>query len=265
MRATRFVRAVAVTVGMGASIALVAGPVGATHKGEKITVSKTTGLADGDTVRVTFSGFAPGGVDGSHPNAKIVVAGQGSFNGIPDKLNFDEYASAPEVLVQPDGTGAADYTVYADHGTVQDGSSLNCNVTKCWLIVIQEPFLGPEGQPRYAAQEISFGAATAPTTAAPVAPTTAAPVVETTVAPVAETTTTAAVATTTTEAATTTTEAEAEAAGDVTVEDDGGSNTGLIIGIVAGALVVLGGGAFLATRKKPSLDDGTSTDGAGPA
>lgn len=257
MRASRFVRAAAATLGAGVALALVAGPVGATHKGEKITVSKTTGLADGDTVRVTFSGFAPGGVDGVHPNAKIVVAGQATFNGIPDKLNFDEYASAPEVLVQPDGTGAADYTVYADHGTMQDGTTLNCNTAKCWLIVIQEPFLGPEGQPRYAAQEISFGTAVAPTTAAPVAPTTAAPVETTTIPPAAETTTTAAAAvTTTTVAATTTTEAATEAAGDVTVDDEGGSNTGVIVGVAVAAALVLGGGAFVATRKKPALDDG---------
>ena len=256
-------------------LAFTVAPAGATHAGEKMTVSKTTGLVDGDTVKVTFSGFVPGGVTGQHPNAKIVIAGQGTFTGIPDKLNFDEYANAPQVLVGPDGSGASDYVVFADHGTVQDGTTLNCNVNKCWLVVIQEPFLGPEGQPRYAATPITFGAGggvPAPSTPAPTVPAATVPGANTTVAPVAETTTTAAVAetttttvaeTTTTEATTTTTTPEDST---VTVEDEG-SNTGLIVGIAVAAAAVLGGGAFLATRKKPPLDDvvGDGTDGGGAA
>ena len=241
------------------AVGVTAGPVGATHKGEKIVVSKTDALQDGDSVRVTFSGFAPGGVDGTHPNAKIVIAGQNTFTGVPDKLNFDEYASAPEVLVGADGTGATDYVVFADHGTVQDGTTLNCAVNKCWLIAIQEPFLGPEGQPRYAAQAISFGSVgVAPTAPVPTNTTPATTQPSATTAAPGETTSTASVpaeTTTTTEPeVTTTTEPTATTPDDtVTVKDEEGSNTGLIIGIVAGAAVVLGGGAFLATRKKPPM------------
>ena len=235
-------------------------PAAADHAGEKMTTSKSTGLADGDTIDITFSNFVPGGTDGQHPNVKFVIAGQDKFNGIPDKLNFTEYANAPTAVVGADGAGSGQFVVTADHGTMQDGTTLDCTWDKCWLIVIQEPFLGSEGQPRFAATPITFGTA-APATTTPPAPTTAAaapvtgdvpttPAVDpnattvteppTTVAP-----TTAVSTTTAAESVTATADKKADA------DADEGSNAGLIIGIVAAAAVVLGGGGYMATRKKP--------------
>ena len=204
---------------------------GAVHAGESITVSQTTGLADGTTVQVTVSGFTPG----ARP-VKLVIAGQGTLVTIPDKLNFDEYAVAPEVPIGPDGTGSAEFIMTADHGTVQDGSTLNCNVDQCWLIAVQEPFLP---QPNYASQEIFFGTNGPATTAAP-APTEAPPVTE------APTTTES---TTTTEATTTTLDTEELATSD---EDDEGGSSGLLFVIIAVVVVAVGAGGYYFTKKKPA-------------
>ena len=205
---------------------------GAVHAGESITVSQTSGLADGTTVQVTVSGFTPG----ARP-VKLVIAGQGSLVTIPDKLNFDEYAVAPEVPIGPDGSGSAEFLVTADHGTVQDGTTLDCNVNQCWLIAVQEPFLP---QPNYASQEIFFGTNGPATTAAP-APTDAPPVTE------ASTTTEA--TTTTTEATTTTIDGEELAA---TAEDDEGGSSGLLFVIIAVVVVAVGAGGYYFTKKKPA-------------
>ncbi len=207
-----------------------AGRAGAVHAGESITVSQTSGLADGTTVRVTVSGFTP-----NAKPVKLVIAGQGTLVTIPDKLNFDEYAVAPEVPIGPDGSGAADFVVVADHGTVQDGSTLDCNVDQCWLIAVQEPFLP---QPNYASQEIFFGSNGPATTAAP-APTEAPPTTE------APTTTEA----TTTSEVTTTTEVTAVTTSDT--KDDGGSS-GLLFVIIAVVVVAVGAGGYYFTKKKPA-------------
>jgi hypothetical protein len=226
-------RAAAAALLAAGLIVLVGSPAGAKHAGESITVSKTTGLVDGDTVQVTVSGFAP-----NAKPVKLVIAGQGDLVTIPDKLNFDEYAVAPEVPIAADGSGSAELIVTADHGTVQDGSTLDCSTARCWIIAVQEPFLP---QPNYASQEIFFGSNGPATT------TTAAP---------AETTTTAAA--TTTEAPTTTsevteTEDEIDTEETAAVEDDdtGGSN-GLLIAIIAVVVVAVGVGGYFLTKKKPA-------------
>ena len=186
---------------------------------------------------------------------KVVIAGQGELTTIPDKLNFDEYAAAPPIAVKADGTGTAQLLVYADHGTQQDGSHLDCTKSPCWIVVVQEPFLP---QPYYATVPISFGTAAAPTTAKPV-PTTAAVVptsAATTVAPATTAPTQATIAETTTVAPTTTevtTTTAVTVAGTNTssAKKDDGSNTGLIVGGIIAAVVILGGGGYLATRRKP--------------
>ena len=142
-------RVTAALVFATALLAVGVGQASAKHAGESITVSTTTGLADGDTVRVTVAGFTPN----ANP-VKLVIAGQGDLVTIPDKLNFDEYAVAPEVPIAANGTGATDFVMTSDHGTVQDGTTLDCLVDQCWLIAVQEPFLP---QPNYASQAISFG------------------------------------------------------------------------------------------------------------
>ena len=92
------IAAVALAVG---TLALVGtAPAGAVHAGESITVSKTTGLSDGDAVTVTVGGFTPN----AQP-VKLVIAGQGTLVTIPDKLNFEEYAVAPTVQIAADGRG----------------------------------------------------------------------------------------------------------------------------------------------------------------
>ena len=110
---------------VGAAVAVIAltlvAMTGTSSAQQSISVSQTQGLQDGQTVTVNLAGFVPGGNDGQHPNAKLVIAGQGEFSTIPDKLNFEEYASAIEVPIQPDGTGVGELLVYADHGTQQDG------------------------------------------------------------------------------------------------------------------------------------------------
>ena len=246
------------------ALALVAmtGTGSANHQGETIQLSKSAALVDGETLTVSISGFTPGGVDGKHPNAKLVIAGQGEFTTIPDKLNFEEYASAVEVPIQPDGTGTGQLLVYADHGTVQDGSSLNCATDPCWVVAVQEPFLP---QPNFASQQVTFGgapaAAAAPVAAAPIAapkaPTAQAPV--TTVAPAApsatvapETTiaTSATVAPTATVATTTTAapkRVETAAAASVKAS---GTDSSVLFGIIAVLAALIAGGGFLATRKK---------------
>lgn len=232
---TMFRAAAAVMLATG--LLVVAGtPVSARHAGESITVSKTSGLVDGDSVTVTVAGFTPN----ANP-VKLVIAGQGELVTIPDKLNFDEYGSAPTVAIGPDGSGTAEFIVTSDHGTVQDGSTLDCLTTQCWIIAVQEPFLP---QPNYASQEIFFGdAGPAPTTTAPP------------VAPAETPTTAAPVETTTTEAATTTTESTAEKLDTdetAAVEDEEGGGSGLLIAIVAVVVVVVGVGGYFLTKKKPA-------------
>ena len=217
---------------IAAAVVLIGGAqASADHAGETITVSQTSGLADGDTVKVTVAGFTP-----NAKPVKLVIAGQGKLVTIPDKLNFDEYASAPTVAIAADGTGSADFVVTSDHGTVQDGSMLDCTSAQCWIIAVQEPFLP---QPNYASSEISFGDAPPP---APATTAVAAP--ESTVAPTTS-------APPTTEAATTTTELDTdETAAPAEDDDDGGS--ALLWVIIAAAVVVIGAGAFFLTRRKPA-------------
>lgn len=230
---TRRVRAAVAAILVTAVAVVVAGTAGADHAGESITLSQNSGLSDGDTITVTVSGFVPD----ARP-VKLVVAGQGKLVTIPDKLNFDEYAVAPEVSISADGTGTAEFLMYADRGTVQDGTTLNCNVDRCWVIAVQEPFL-PE--PYYASAEVFFGD-NAPdpdepeTTEAPA--TTEAP--ETTEAPAT---------TETTEAPEPIDESE-EVAAPVESDDDGGS--ALIWVLLAVAVAAVGGAAFYFTKQKPS-------------
>lgn len=236
MRALRVAGAIAAITLSGVSG--LAGTASATHAGETITVSKTTGLADGETVHVTVSHFTP-----NAKPVKIVIAGQATFTGVPSKLNFTEYASAPTITLAADGTGEADYAVKIDHGMDNDGNPLVCGKggQQCWLIAVQEPFLP---QPNYASQEITFGdaAPTGPTVTIAAPTTTAAEV--TTTAPTVETTTT------TTKKAVVTVTDESK---------DNGSNTGLIVGIAAGAVVVLGGLGFAMTRRGGGNGGGDAT------
>lgn len=232
----------------GGSAGLVGGaiPAGADHAAEKITLSKTTDLVDGDAVTVTFSGFAAGGKP-----AKVVIAGQGKLVTLPDKLNFEEYGAAPSAEVGADGTGTLSLIAVADHGTVQDGTTLNCMTQQCWAIVVQEPFLP---QPNYAAVPIYFaggsvrpeGAATetsaAETTAAP--ETTAA--AETTAAP--ETTASAEPTDTADDVAADPEDTKAGATDEAKDSDDGGN--GALYGIIAAVVALVGVGAFLLSKKK---------------
>jgi len=237
--ARRIARPAAALALAAAAWGLTALPASAHHADEKVEVDKTTDLNDGDTVKVTFSGFTAGGKP-----AKVVIAGQGELVTIPDKLNFDEYAVAPSVDVAADGTGSFDYVVTADHGTVQDGSTLDCRIQQCWIVVVQEPFLP---QPNYDSVPITFvGGSVTPTTDA-AAPTTAPAAAETT-APVAETT---APETTTSAPATTTTEVTADEG--VTVEDDDDGGSGVLYAVVAGVVVVLGAAGFVIARRKPPV------------
>jgi hypothetical protein len=247
-----------VAVALVAGVLLVgAAPASAKHAGETITLSKSEGLSDGETIRVTVTGFTP-----NAKPVKLVIAGQGTLVTIPDKLNFDEYAVAPEVPIGPDGSGSTDFVVTSDHGVVQDGSTLDCTVSQCWVVAVQEPFLP---QPNYASQEIYFGAA--PTTAPPVTapPTTAPPV---TAAPTTAAPTTAAPATTTTSTSTTTTTEKPDDTekASATEEDEGGGNAALWA-IIAAVVVVVAGGGFYLTRRKPAVDGpaGPSDPGAGPS
>jgi len=228
-------------------LTLAASSAGARHAAESITLSQTSGLAEGGTVRVTVSGFAP-----NAKPVKLVIAGQGELVTIPDKLNFDEYAIAPEVAIGPDGTGSADLVVTSDHGVVQDGSTLDCYVSQCWVVAVQEPFLP---QPNYDSEPIYFAAGSLtppPVGETPVAATatTAAPVAETptTVAPTTE------APTTTTEPTTTTTEVDASEIAASSTTDEGGGGSGPILAIVAVVVVAVGaGGYFLTKKKKDSL------------
>lgn len=232
-----------VVAGTSLAFGATALPASAHHADEKVEVSKSTDLSDGETVKVTFSGFTPGGKP-----AKVVIAGQGELTTIPDKLNFDEYAVAPEVTVAADGTGSADLVVVADHGTVQDGTTLDCKTKQCWIVVVQEPFLP---QPNYDTVPITFagGSVAAPTTVAGATETTAvtAETTPTTVAAAATTTTTAAEATTTTEAELETTATSADSS------DDDESGSGALYAIIAAVVVVLGAGGFVIARRKPPV------------
>ncbi len=218
-------------------------PAAADHAGETVALSQADGLSDGQTITVTIAGFDPAGKPG-----KIVTAGQGKLTTIPDKLNFDEYAVAPEITIQPDGTGTGQYIATADHGVVEDGSTLNCLATQCWIVVVQEPFLP---QPNYASQPITFeGGSIAPSTP----DTTAPPATEAPATTEAPTTTVAETTTTTT-----TTKVTVVAVSD---EDDGGS--GLTFLIIAGVVLVAAGAAYAATRRKaPADEDGGSIPPAG--
>ena len=248
---------VAIAVAALALVAMV-GTSSATHQGETIQLSKSAALIEGETITINITGFTPGGVDGNHPNAKLVVAGQGEFNTIPDKLNFEEYASAVEVPIGADGTGSGQLQVYADHGTVQDGSTLNCATAPCWVVAVQEPFLP---QPNYASQQITFGgapAAAAPAAAAPAAggkaPVTTAPpttVAAAPVATVAPATTIATATTVITSAGPSTTAApkRVETAEAASVKQ-GGADSSVLFGIIAVLAALIAGGGFLATRKK---------------
>lgn len=242
----RTVRGLALLAGGMLAVGVAALPASAHHADEKVEVSKTTDLTDGDTLKVTFSGFTPGGKP-----AKVVIAGQGELTTIPDKLNFDEYGSAPSVEVAADGTGSFDFVATSDHGTVQDGSTLNCLVQQCWVIVVQEPFLP---QPNYDSVPVTFvgGSVAAPTTEAPATPTTVTDVAETTAAPAvteAPATTVASEVTSTTAADTTTESASSAVVDDA--DDEGGS--GALYAIIAAVVVVLGVGGFVIARRKPPV------------
>ncbi len=235
MRLARIAAATAIlAAGTGAFLVI---PAGATHDGETIKVSKFDGLTDGDVVDVSFAKFTPTSAGGKP--VKVVIAGQKEFTTVPDLLNFEEYGAAKKLDVAADGTGSTTITVKKDHGIMNNGAPLVCGVSgPCYIVAIQEPFLP---LPRWAVQEITFGGSGAPVTTVPV---------------VATTTTEPAIATTT-EAATTTTIEKAvvtEAPKDSTVKEES-SNTGLIIGGIAAAVVVLGGLGFALSRKSKG-DDG---------
>jgi hypothetical protein len=233
-RLIRIAAALGFTVG-----AVLLGGVGASadHAGETLTASKTDGLNDGDTVTVTFANFNPAGKP-----VKVVIAGQGKLTTIPDKLNFDEYAVAPTANVGSGGGGSVDIIVVADHGTVQDGTTLDCKTQQCWIIAVQEPFLP---QPNYASVPITFagGSVAAATTAPP----TAAP--DTTAVP-AETTTTLVEETTTTEVEATTTTTEVVADDAAASEEDGGGS-GLTYAIIAVVAALAAGAGYYFTRRTP--------------
>jgi len=237
MRLARIAAATAILA--AGSGALFAAPASATHDGETIKVSKFDGLSDGDVVDVSFAGFTPASAGGKP--AKVVIAGQKEFTTVPDLLNFEEYGAAEKLNVADDGTGSTTITVKKDHGIMNSGVPLVCGETgPCYIVAIQEPFLP---LPRWSVQEITFGGATTPVTEAPAA----------------TSTTEIAAETTTTEAATTTTtEKPVEVPLDSTVEEkkDDSSNTGLIIGGIAAAVVVLGGIGFALSRKSKG-DDST--------
>lgn len=207
--------------------------VGATHDGETITVSRFSGLSDGEVVQVTFGGMTPASAGGKP--VKVVISGQKEFTTVPDKLNFAEYGAATPIPVADDGTGSTPFTATIDHGTDNTGAPFVCGpTTPCYIVAIQEPFLP---LPRWAVQEITFGAAPGP------APTEAA----TTAAP-------------TTAAAPTTTEAIVAVTAEPTKDkDEDSSNTGIIIGAVAAGVVLLGGLGFVLARR------GKDEDGAPPA
>lgn len=243
-------RLAAVLAGSAAAVLLLAGrapTAAADHAEEKVEVSKTADLVDGETVKVTFSGFTPGG----RP-AKAVIAGQGKLTTIPDKLNLDEYGAAPAVDVAADGTGSFDLVVVADHGTVRDGTTLDCKIQQCWIVVVQEPFLP---QPNYNSVPITFagGSVVAPSTTVAGGETTTVPLdpAVSTTAAAAESTTTAAPAdasTTTTEADTAPTSTSGDSSGD---DEDGGS--GALYAIIAVVVVALGAGGFVIARRKPPV------------
>jgi len=212
---------------------------GATHDGETITVSKFSGLSDGEVVQVTFGGMTPASAGGKP--VKVVIAGQKEFTTVPDKLNFAEYGAATPIPVAEDGTGSTAFTATIDHGTDNTGAPFVCGpTTPCYIVAIQEPFLP---LPRWSVQEVTFGTAPAPGPAPTEAATTAAP---TTTAP--------------TTAVPTTTEAVVAVAEEPSkVEEEESSNTGIIIGAVAAGVVLLGGLGFVLARR------GKDEDGAPPA
>lgn len=223
-------------------------PAAAHHAGETVTLSRSEGLNDGDTVTVSFTNFAAGGKP-----VKLVIAGQGRLVTIPDKLNFDEYAAAPEVTVNADGSGSGEIVAIADHGTVRDGTTLDCRVQQCWVVAVQEPFL-PE--PYYATAPIYFsGGSVAPSTSTP--PDTGAPSTESSTTPTSTTpTSTTPTSTTTSSSTTSTTTTTSEKPVDdeesdpkITIEEDGGS--GLVFGMIgAGVLVAAAGGAVVAKKRR---------------
>lgn len=243
-------RRIAAAVLFASTMIGLGGTAGADHAGEAISVSKTQELNDGDTLTVSLTNFQAGGKP-----VKLVIAGQGKLTTIPDKLNFDEYAVAPQVTVNADGTGTGEIIALADHGTVQDGSTLDCRVQQCWVVAVQEPFLP---QPNYATVPIYFaGGSVTPETTAPPATTpgtTVAP--SSSVAPettasstsVAESTTT-----TTTEPTTTTVKVdEANKAADENIEEDGGGSGAVFAGVAAAVVALAAAGAVIA-KKRQSL------------
>jgi hypothetical protein len=264
----RLVRAVTALTILAAPLAVgataSAAPSGPSiHAGEQVVLSKSTGLRDGETIQVSWANFLP------NTEVNIVVTGEYPIYTVPSRLNFEEFGqvTAP---TGPDGRGSAPFVVRVDHGIANDGQPLVCgrNGQRCWVIVMQPPFTTPT----YNGAEIVFGGGGGgtpppppppPTTAPPatVAPETTAPpetVPETTVV---ETT----VAETTTTVPETTTSTTAKPKDDtVALEEDSGSNTGLIIAAVAIGAAALGGLAFFLARRNRGDDSGMPPPLDGP-
>ena len=240
-----------------ATVVVVSAPTAwATHRGESMQVSKTTGLSDGESVTVTFKGFRPQSQGGME--VKLAIAGEGKYTGAPTKLNYDEFATAPATQVAADGSGSFTVQVIADHGAAQDGSSLNCMQIQCWIALVQLPF-GEKPEPYSATTPISFtgGFGSTPTSASTQPPTTPVPtsaVAETTTTSVTTTTvaatsTTGASTTSTTPASTTTSTTTTTVTPAASSDDSGSSSGGLWIAIAAVAVAAVGGGAYFVKKK----------------
>ena len=108
------------------AFAAAAGLASADHAGETATADQTENLTDGQTITISVTNLkAPG-----QTTAQIMMANTWPVAG-PEAFNLAEFAEAPTVNINPDGTGTFDYTVKIDHGTY------NCLQIQCYVVVFQ--------------------------------------------------------------------------------------------------------------------------------
>jgi hypothetical protein len=220
----------------GAAVLCSVGSVQADHASETLTLSKSEGVTDGETVTLNFAGMLKPG----ETTVLAIMANTFPVVG-PDAFNLEEFDPSKTYPVNPDGTGAIEFVANIDHGT------FNCLEIQCYVVVFQ----GIGNDSYTAGAPINFAGAGAETVPATEPPVTEPPVTEpaATEPPATEPAVveTAPAETTPPEASVT-----AEADGDAEGDDDGGGSGGLIIGIIAALAVVGGGAAFLLSKKKKS-------------
>jgi hypothetical protein len=153
----RWFRTTAVSGALLISGAVIATPAGAAA--HQVTISPSTGLSDGQLVRVTGTGFTETPIVNDWSVAQCTGAVVGAVLTLDLALASCDATTMPFTFVHADGLGNLS-TTFVVHTTFTPSAgaqgSVDCNVTPCALLVSQLTDAGIVG----AATPITFGATT---------------------------------------------------------------------------------------------------------